>query len=203
MTPSQSYSQTVVIWRYGSAVLADAVSHELREITSDVLDIPANDHGRAAVDIAEALGRGRRIDGLITMVEMAAQPGVSELDEAAARHLYEIDVIDRFMACRAATERMNSEGRIVNIVSVACQRTNGSPIIAASEAAVVSITTAMAGELAPRGIAVNACAISTPGAGTKSRSLLAAEARMVRFLAMQTPIYMTGQVVYANRQGSC
>lgn len=139
--------------------------------------------------------------------------GASEPAELDA--LFAVNVAGVVHVCREAARRMVSQrrGSIVNVSSVAAQRPGrGQAGYAASKGAVESLTRALAVELAPRGIRVNAVA---PGiidtAMTKELQALAPDelkrrvllrrlgtadevARVIGFLASEDGSYVTGQV---------
>ncbi|HEY3448905.1 MAG TPA: SDR family NAD(P)-dependent oxidoreductase [Myxococcales bacterium] len=117
--------------------------------------------------------------------------------------------------CREASRRMLSKrrGSIVNVSSVAAQRPGrGQSNYAASKGAVESFTRALAVELAPRGIRVNAVApgIVETAMTAELRALAPDEllkrvlmkrlgkpeeiARVIAFLASDEASYVTGQV---------
>jgi NAD(P)-dependent dehydrogenase (short-subunit alcohol dehydrogenase family) len=80
------------------------------------------------------------------------------------RKMMELNAVTCFLSCREAARRMGGGGRIVNVVArAALVPAQGAGIAAytASKAAVAALTQALAAELLPAGILVNAVAPST------------------------------------------
>jgi 3-oxoacyl-[acyl-carrier protein] reductase len=141
---------------------------------------------------------------------------LAALDESDVRAVLDTNVVGVFNVTHAVVPHMISRrsGAIVNISSVAADRGGrGQTNYAASKGAVNALTRALAVELAPRGIRVNAVApgvIDTEmsravreraAAEVESRILLrrvgrpAEVAAAVAFLASRHSGYVTGQVI--------
>ncbi|WP_332686385.1 SDR family NAD(P)-dependent oxidoreductase [Bosea sp. (in: a-proteobacteria)] len=84
-----------------------------------------------------------------------------DLEAGDFARMMDVNVTALFLLSQAAARRMQPGGRIVNIASRAFLGAKGHAHYVASKAAVVGLTRAMAMELLPQGIAVNAVA---PGA---------------------------------------
>lgn len=111
-----------------------------------------------------ARDRFGRIDGLVNNAGVLDLPRpVTEIDEAYLLATFRVNVFGMFYATAEATRLMSTtqggRGGVVVNVSCAAARTGGVPsesAYIASKGAVDSFTLAMANELAPQGIRVNA-----------------------------------------------
>lgn len=104
---------------------------------------------------------GGHLDGLATSAGIVDVRPFFELDAAAFRAVYEVNVIGTFLCIREAAARMREGGRIVTVASVAGKRgggLQGTAAYSASKGAVLALTRAAARELAERRIAVNCVA---------------------------------------------
>ena len=143
----------------------DSVVSELEERGSDAMAVLADVADAAQVDgmVARAMDRFGRIDILVNSA--ASRPGrdrmsVVDLDEDAWDQVQRVNVKGTFLCCRAVARRMierGEGGKIVNISS-----TTGKQGVArmaaysASKAAVIAFTQALALEVAPHRVNVNA-----------------------------------------------
>lgn len=108
-----------------------------------------------AVEVAESLG------GLTTMVNCAGifrREGFLEVTEESYEQMLAVNVGGTFFGCQAAARVMRDRGgSIINLASVAAYRGSvGHATYHASKGAVQSLTYALARDLAPFGIRVNA-----------------------------------------------
>jgi NAD(P)-dependent dehydrogenase (short-subunit alcohol dehydrogenase family) len=126
----------------------------LLAVTADVTD----DAGvRTAVEHA-----GQRLGGLDVLVNNAgigAQGGIADNDDAEWHRVWDVNVLGIVRVTRAALPalRASAHAAIVNTCSIAA--TTGLPnraLYSASKGAVLSLTLAMAADLLPDGIRVNA-----------------------------------------------
>jgi len=131
--------------------------------------------GTAAVADLNAIGADHRLDvtdaaaveawisglgpltGAVTSAGISARTPTLETDPALFRRILDVNVMGSFLVAQAAARRMAPGGSIVLIASVFGL---GGPAdrvaYATSKAAVVNMAAAMAVDLAPRGIRVNA-----------------------------------------------
>jgi len=126
----------------------------LLAVTADVTDDAAV---RTAVEHA-----GQRLGGLDVLVNNAgigAQGGIADNDDAEWHRVWDVNVLGIVRVTRAALPalRASAHAAIVNTCSIAA--TTGLPnraLYSASKGAVLSLTLAMAADLLPDGIRVNA-----------------------------------------------
>jgi len=103
-----------------------------------------------------------RIDILVNNAGVAGEhigPPLTNLTGEDWDHTYSVNVKAIFLMCKAVMPHMVNQkyGKVINISSVAGKRPSPTlPAYAASKAAVISFTDALAQELGPYGINVNA-----------------------------------------------
>lgn len=119
----------------------------------------ANAAAVAALVAATQAAFGTRIDILVNLAGgMVARKPLAEIDEAFFHHVMDLNLKSVFLTTQAVVPHMGEGAAIVNFASLA-GRDGGGPgasIYATSKAAVMTFTRAMAKELGPRGIRVNA-----------------------------------------------
>lgn len=102
---------------------------------------------------------GERIDVLVNVAGgMLARKPLAEIDEGFFQQVMDLNLKSVYLTSRAVAPLMGEGGAIVNFASLA-GRDGGGPgaaIYATAKAAVMTFTRAMAKELGPRGIRVNA-----------------------------------------------
>lgn len=134
------------------------LEHHLR---AEMLSVPADISGdaavRSAVDAAvEELGG---LDILVNNAGIGAQGGIEDNPDDEWLHVLDVNVVGLVRVTRAALPalRASESASIVNVCSVAS--TVGLPqrvLYSASKGAVLALTRAMAADLLPQGIRVNA-----------------------------------------------
>jgi 3-oxoacyl-[acyl-carrier protein] reductase len=180
------------------------------DVDSAVLDI----RDRAA--ISELMLRHAPIDVIVNNAAITSTRRFEDLTEEHFRENFDINTVGTFIVAQEGARRMRNGGRIVNIAS---RSFAGAPQMAhyvASKTAVVGLTRAMAIDLSPRDIRVNAIApgvvdtdmlhYMTP---ERQQVMLSLQllgrigqpediARAVSFLASPENRYITGQVLVVD-----
>lgn len=190
--------------------VASALRAEGKQVQSDVVDI----RDRAAV--SALLDTYAPVDVIVNNAAITGTYFFDELTEEHFREAFDINAVGTFVVAQEGARRMRNGGRIVNIAS---RSFAGAPQMAhyvASKTAVVGLTRAMAIDLSPRDIRVNAVApgvidtemlrYMTPERQKLMLSLQllgrigqpADIARAVSFLASPENVYITGQVLIVD-----
>ncbi|MFC7411062.1 MULTISPECIES: SDR family NAD(P)-dependent oxidoreductase [Hydrogenophaga] len=178
-------------------------------------------HGHT-LDITDEDAVAALVGGLPALSVLVNNAGIFEVkpffevDAADFRRMYEVNTVAMFTLSRTVARRMPQGGRIVNLASRAMLGARHYPHYVASKAAVVGLTRAMALELAPQGITVNAVApgvIETDMLKARSDTNLdglralqplgrlgtpADIARTVVFLAAPEADFITGQTLLVD-----
>ena len=191
------------------AMVADLVAGgaNVEAVVADIQD-------RAA--IAAIMERIAPLDVIVNNAGITSTRRFEDLTEADFRSNFDINTVGTFIVAQEGARRMRNGGRIVNIAS---RSFAGAPQMAhyvASKAAVVGLTRAMAIDLSPRDIRVNAVApgvvdtdmlhYMTP---ERQQVMLGLQllgrigqpediARAVAFLASRDNRYITGQVLIVD-----
>jgi 3-oxoacyl-[acyl-carrier protein] reductase len=213
-------AEVTFLYRENTAAAAEVIAAGRaagRPITAEQIDVrDAQGCAEAVERVAERCGR---IDVLVNNAGLVRDSLLGHLAEDDVRSVLETNVGGVFNMTRAVVMHMipRRAGKIINISSVAGERGGqGQTNYAASKGAINAFTRALAVELAPRRITVNAVApgvIETDmsqairdrtGEGVKARILLrrfgtAAEvAYAVWFLASRFADYITGEVLHVD-----
>ena len=116
----------------------------------------SEDVAKLVAAATEAFGDG--IDILVNNAGgLVARKPLAEMDEEFFNHVIQLNLTSTFLATKAAAEHMGEGGAIVNLASlVGRDGGGGAAAYATSKGAVMTFTRAMAKELGPRGIRVNA-----------------------------------------------
>lgn len=145
---------------------------EAVEVAADLTD-----EAQAERAVREARERLRGFDAVIHAVGRGFRGAFLELTEANWREAFEVDFFSAVRLVRLAAPHISSGGRIVLLGAASGKQPQvGQSPSNTAKAALVNLTSSLAAELAPRGIAVNCVA---PGRvlSTRRRERLAAEAQ--------------------------
>lgn len=195
---------------------------QARDLVADregVVPHPLDVRSRASVDSAVkaaiALGRLRAVVNCAGILRPAP---VNELDEEDLELSLAVNLAGAVRVCRAAVPHLDTGAAIVNISSIAASR-GGAPgvsVYAAAKGGIEALTRALACELAPRGVRVNAVAPGFIRAPMADLVRAAGDERLVRavplgrlgepedvaevveFLVSPRASYVTGAVVVVD-----
>ena len=190
------------------------VAASLRAVGGDVESAVVDIRDRPV--IAALMERFAPIDVIVNNAAITSTHRFEDLTEEHFRENFDINTVGTFVVAQEGARRMRNGGRIVNIAS---RSFAGAPQMAhyvASKTAVVGLTRAMAIDLSPRDIRVNAVApgvvdtdmlhYMTP---ERQQAMLGLQllgrigqpediARAVSFLASRDNRYITGQVLIVD-----
>lgn len=208
------------LFRESSAAAAEVVAAGRaagRQITAEQVDVRDPQGCAAAVErVAE---RGGRIDVLVNNAGLVRDNLLGLLEDDDVRAVLDTNIGGIFNVTRAVAPHMIARraGKIINVSSVAGEKGGrGQTNYAASKGAINAFTRALAVELAPRRITVNAVApgvIETDmsqairdraGEEVKSRILLRRfgtpidVAYAIWFLASRYADYITGEILHVD-----
>lgn len=215
------------VWRDGAAVFLfdvgraalEALARELGErvawFSGDVA--VRKDVARAVEECVRTFGK---VDSLVNVAGVFSVVPTKDLSEEEWDRVLDINLKGTFLFCQAVLPRMLERryGRIVNISSDLARRgLAGAVHYAASKAGVLGLTRALALEMAPHGITVNAVApgiVDTPmprGVYSAEEMAKRAEANpmgrigfprdianAVHFLLQDESAYINGQSIHVN-----
>ena len=200
---------------------ADILCRSLISNGYSVMTQKANVANKLEVDlmVKETLYKFGRIDVMVNNAGIAYQGLITDTDEIDFDRIIDVDLKGVFNCCKSVTPVMVNQkfGRIINISSMWGQVGASCEVAySAAKAGVIGLTKALAKELAPSGITVNAV---SPGLiETNMNSNLSVEelndfvneipisrignadeiASAIYFLASEDAEYITGQVLGIN-----
>jgi 3-oxoacyl-[acyl-carrier protein] reductase len=206
----------LVNYRSGEAAAFEVVQ-QIRELGAEahLLRADVSDPAQVAAMFADIDGRFGQLDVLVCNAGVLRDTLLGASEPADFDAVFAVNISGVVNCCRQASKRMVAQrrGAIVNMSSVAATRPGrGQSNYAASKGAVEAFTRALAVELAPRGIRVNAVApgVIETGMTEEIRALAPQElnkrillrrigsarevAAVVGFLCSEEASYVTAQV---------
>jgi NAD(P)-dependent dehydrogenase (short-subunit alcohol dehydrogenase family) len=187
----------------GLRAAAGPAADRLRAVAADVTDGAA-----VARLVAEAAGAEGRLDVLVNVVGGFAAGTLLDTDEAAGDRMLDLNLRSAYLCCRAALPPMIAAGggRIVNVASRSVVPPAGGFIAyTVAKAGVIALTQALAREVRPQGVTVNAVLPSTmdtpanreamPGADRSGWVQPASVAAAILFLAGAAAAEVTGTLL--------
>lgn len=146
-----SLGWAVIIGSRHDSGLAKALGNRAQFVAGDVRDVAS--HERFAVAAAKAA----QLRGWINCAGFSAWRPVADVDESFWQETMDTNLKGTFWGCQVAASRLGSNDWIINISSLAGKRGSANnSVYCASKFGVNGITQALAKELGPRGIRVNA-----------------------------------------------
>lgn len=162
--------------------------------TVHALPFDVTNEAAATAAVTRVLATSGRLDILINNVGQRRRKPLDELPAQALRDLLEANLVSAWHLCREAARPMRAQGfgRIINVTSIAGPIARaGDAAYTTSKGALEALTRALAAELGPQGINVNAIA---PGFfATEANAAMAGDAQTLAWLQQRTSLGRWGQ----------
>ena len=149
----------VVVNYASSKAGADAVVAEITQAGGKAIAVQGNiaDAADAQSVVTQTVEKFGRLDILVNNSGVYEFAPIEDISEPHYRKQFDVNVLGLLLVTQAAAKHLRTGASIINIGSVVSRVTPpGSAVYTATKAAVEGITGALARELGPRGIRVNA-----------------------------------------------
>lgn len=155
-------ADVVLIGRSPADDTAAAIAAGGRRAAHVALDLASVDEAAAARAIDQSRAAFGRLDGLVNNAGIVGRGPFLAASEALIREVLEVDLIAPMLLSQAVARRLIEQGeggRIISIASLlAFQGGRNIPAYATAKHGLAGMTKALANEIAPHGITVNAIA---------------------------------------------
>jgi gluconate 5-dehydrogenase len=162
--------------------------------SAQALPFDVADEAAASAAVQHVLNQAGRLDILVNNVGQRRRQPLDELPAQALRELLDVNLISAWHLCREAARPMQAQGagRIINITSIAGPIARaGDAAYTTAKGALEALTRALAAELGPHGINVNAIA---PGYfTTETNAAMVDDASTRAWLQQRTSLGRWGQ----------
>ena len=182
-----------------SAAALEQAAEALKMHGVEVLTVPADltESDASQRFVRATLDRFGRIDVLVNNVGGSRRGDLEALSEQDWRDVYELNFFSTLRMVRLVGPVMKRQGggRIINIASIWGRESGGAMTYNASKAAVISLSKALARELAPDGVLVNSVApgsILFPG-GSWDRRQRENPTQIAQFIKDELPLGRFGR----------
>lgn len=130
----------------------DSLRAQKLQVTGHAVDV------RQRAQVTQALSGYPRVDVMVCCAGIGPMRALDDITEDEFRQVLDVNLIGLFICSQEASRRMQAGSRIITVSSRAALGARNFAHYAASKAAVVGLTRAMAIDLRDKGIAVNSVA---------------------------------------------